>query len=96
MPANVDHTYVIRKPLLSEKGTFAMNEQGRYTFLVDPRATKDEIKSAIEAIYKVNVVGINTQIRKGKTRRFRAGEFAMSDTKKATVRLREGEKIELF
>lgn len=96
MPANIDNTYVIQRPLLTEKGTYGMNEQGRYTFLVDRRATKEEIKTAVEAIYKVKVVGVNTQVRKGKTRRFRQGEFAVGESKKATIRLRDGDKIELF
>jgi large subunit ribosomal protein L23 len=96
MPANVDKTYVIRRPLLSEKGTWAMNEQERYTFDVDPRATKEEIKSAIEAIYKVKIVGINTSVRKGKSQRTKFGPMELSATKKATVRLKSGDKIELF
>lgn len=96
MPANVDKTYIIRRPLLSEKGTYAMNEQSRYTFEVDPRATKAEIKSAIEAIYRVKIVGLNTQVRKGKSQRTRFGPVEVPATKKATVKLKAGDKIELF
>ena len=73
-----------------------MNEQGRYTFLVDRRATKDEIRSSIEKIYGVTVVAINTQNRKGKNRRLRYGWVKEGTTKKATVRLAEGQAIELF
>ena len=96
MPANVDHSYIIKMPLLSEKGTYGMNEQGRYAFLVDPRATKTEIKAAVEAIYKVKVDGVNTQVRKAKIRRLKYGAVAGATTKKATIRLKAGEKIELF
>jgi len=94
--ANVDYTYIIKKPLLSEKSTFAMNEQKRYTFVVDPRATKTEIKAAVEAIYKVRVTGVNTQIRKGKHRRVKSGEIQEPTVKRATVSLHEKDVIELF
>ena len=88
--------YVIKKPLLSEKSTYAMNEQGRYAFLVDRRASKPEIKAAVETLYGVKVAAVNTQVRKGKTRRLKYGEVDEAQTKKATVRLQEGQKIELF
>jgi len=88
--------YVIKKPLLTEKNTYAMNEQGRYSFLVDRRASKTEIKSAVESLYGVKVAGVNTQVRKGRTRRLKYGPVEEPQTKKATVRLQEGQKIELF
>lgn len=96
MSASVDHTYIIKRPVLSEKSTFAMNEKGQYTFDVDPRASKDEIKAAIEAIYKVKVVGVNTQVKKHKARRLKYGISKPADSKKAIVRLEEGATIELF
>lgn len=92
----MDATYVIKKPMLTEKSTTAMNEQSRYTFLVDRRATKDEIKGAVESLYGVKVVGVTTQRRKGKERRLRYGWVTEKVTKKATVRLAEGQTIELF
>lgn len=88
--------YVIKKPLVTEKATYHANENGRYSFLVDTRATKDEIKRAVESIYKVKVLGVQTQVRKGKERRLKYGWVQESETKKATVRLREGDVIELF
>lgn len=96
MPANVSPEHVIRRPVLSEKSTFAMNEQKRYTFEVDPRATKTEIKDAVERIYKVKVSGINTTIRQARTRMSKAGKIAGALTKKAVVSLKEGDAIELF
>mgnify|MGYP001455886839 CR=1 FL=1 len=87
---------IIKKPLLSEKSTWAMNEQKRYAFLVDHRADKDQIKSAVEELYKVRVESVNTQVRKGKTRRTRTGLVQKSDTKKAVVRLHADDAIELF
>ncbi len=88
--------HVIKRPILTEKSTFAMNEQKRYSFLVDPRATKDEIKKAVEEAYKVRVERVNTQVRKGKWRRMRYGLTREADTKKATVRLHPEDTIELF
>jgi large subunit ribosomal protein L23 len=88
--------YVIKQPILTEKSTFAMNEKGQYSFLVDPRATKDQIKQAIQDLYKVKVVRVNTQVRKGKFRRMRTGLTQEPTTKKATIRLAEGQAIELF
>ena len=88
--------FVIKQPILTEKSTFAMNEKGQYSFLVDPRATKDQIKKAIQDLYKVKVVGVTTQVRKGKFRRMRTGLTQEPLSKKATVRLAEGQAIELF
>lgn len=87
--------YVIRKPLLTEKSTMGM-EEGQYVFEVDRRASKTEIKDAIERSYGVKVVSVNTQVRKGRTRRNRFGYFDEGKTKKATVRVKEGQVIELF
>ena len=88
--------YIIKKPLVTEKATFHANESGRYSFLVDRSATKDDIKRAVESLYKVKVVGVQTQVRKGKERRLKYGWVQERETKKATVRLREGDTIELF
>jgi len=96
MPANTAPEHIVRRPVLSEKSTFAMNEQKRYTFEVDPRATKTEIKAAIEKIYKVRVAGINTTIRQARTRMSKSGAIDGKITKKAVVRLHEGDAIELF
>jgi large subunit ribosomal protein L23 len=91
----MEPTQTIKKPILTEKSTTAM-EEGRYTFLVDRRASKDDIKGAVESIYGVKVLGVTTQNRKGKHRRLRYGWVTEGMTKKATVRLAEGQTIELF
>jgi large subunit ribosomal protein L23 len=96
MPANVAAQYIIKTPLLSEKNTFAMEQGKKYTFLVDPRATKTEIKDAIQEIYKVRVESVNTQLRKGKFRRTKFGLTTESNTKKAIVTLHADDSIELF
>ncbi len=87
---------IIKRPLVTEKGTYAMNELNRYAFQVDPRASKTDIKAAIEAIYKVKVEKVNTQMRKGEFRRLKYGLVQLPTTKTATVRLKEGHTIELF
>ncbi len=92
----IDDIYVIKKPLVTEKSTQAMNEHGRYTFQVDPRCTKDEIKAAIQRLYGVKVEKIATQVRKGETRRLKYGYVTGAKTKTAVVRLQEGQAIELF
>lgn len=91
----MDYAYVIRKPLLTEKSTAEM-EVGRYSFEVDRRASKTEIKEAVEALYGVKVVGVQTLTQKQRERRTRFGYVKPAPTKKAVVRLREGDVIELF
>ncbi|MBB6100180.1 large subunit ribosomal protein L23 [Deinobacterium chartae] len=83
----------IKAPLLSEKA-YAGIERGRYTFWVDPRATKTDIKAAVETAFGVKVVSINTANVEGK--RKRVGRFIGKriDRKKAIVQLAEGQKIE--
>ena len=92
----LDPIYIIKKPVLTEKSTEAMNEHGKYTFEVDRLATKTDIKSAIESLYDVHVEGVQTRTRKGKLKRMRFGYVREKVRKVATVRLREGEVIELF
>jgi len=91
----MEATQTIKRPLVTEKSAQAM-EAGRYTFLVDRRATKAEIKRSVEEIYGVTVESVATQNRKGKNRRLRYGWVKEGTTKKATVRLAEGQAIELF
>ena len=86
---------VIRRPLITEKATRAL-EFNQYTFEVDHRAAKPEIKAAIEAMFDVKVLGVSTMNPPRRTRRI--GRFAgkRSQVKKAIVRLAEGNSIELF
>ena len=86
---------VIRKPVITEKATNAI-EFNQYTFEVDHRAAKPDIKSAVESMFNVKVIGINTMNPPRRTRR--VGKFSgkRSQVKKAIVRLAEGEKIQLF
>ncbi|MBC7834844.1 MAG: 50S ribosomal protein L23 [Phycisphaerales bacterium] len=88
--------YIVKKPLVTEKITYGMNEHNQYAFEVDPRASKTEIKKAVEELYNVKVVGVNTQLRKGKHRRLKYGVVTEPLQKRAIVRLAEGSTIELF
>ena len=86
---------VIRRPLITEKATRAI-EQNQYTFEVDHRAAKPDIKAAIEQMFDVKVVGISTMNPPRRTRR--VGRFAgkRAQVKKAVVRLADGSAIQLF
>ena len=79
---------------VSEK-SYSLMDQGKYTFLVDPRANKTEIKIAIEDIFDVKVASVNTTNRLGKVKRTRNGFGKRKDTKRAIVTLREG-TIDIF
>jgi large subunit ribosomal protein L23 len=85
---------VVISPVVSEK-SYNLLDEGKYTFLVDPRSNKTEIKIAIEQIFNVKVESVNTINRKGKTRRTRFGTGKRKDTKRAIVTLREG-SIDIF
>jgi large subunit ribosomal protein L23 len=86
---------VIRRPLITEKATQAL-ELNQYTFEVDHRAAKPDIKAAVEELFDVKVVGISTMNPPRRTRR--VGPFAgkRAQVKKAVVRLAEGNAIQLF
>jgi large subunit ribosomal protein L23 len=85
---------VLLSPVVSEK-SYALLDLGKYTFLVDPRANKTEIKVAVEKIFNVKVESVNTLNREGKRRRTRTGTGKRKDTKRAIVTLREG-TIDIF
>ncbi len=86
---------VIIRPIVSEK-SYAGLEQNTYTFLVDPRANKTEIKEAIQQIWNVQVVSVRTLHRKGKVKRRRWTLGKRPDQKRAIVTLAEGDSIEIF
>jgi large subunit ribosomal protein L23 len=87
---------VIRKPVISEK-SYGLLEQKKYTFVVAPEANKTEIKIAIEKIFGVQVVSVNTLNRPGKRKRTRFGYGKRKDTKRAVVTLSaESKPIEIF
>ncbi len=85
---------IILSPVVSEK-SYSLIDQGKYTFEVDPRANKTEIKLAVEKIFNVKVASINTLNKKGKTRRTKFGLGKRKDTKRAIVTLKSG-SIDIF
>jgi large subunit ribosomal protein L23 len=89
-------TQVIVKPLITEKNTFVSSEFKRYGFEVDRKATKPQIKRAVEELYGVRVVGVATQNRKGRARRNKFGWFTTGDMKRAIVKVHPDDKIDLF
>jgi len=87
---------IVKRPLITEKSAYEGNERAHYTFVVDVRATKTQIKTAIADLYKVRVANVRTQVRKGKAYRTKYGEEHAGDWKKAIVQLHPEDKIELF
>ena len=85
---------ILIAPVVSEK-SYGLLDEGKYTFLVDPRSNKTEIKIAIEQVFNVKVDSVHTMNRKGKSRRTRFGVGKRKDTKRAIVTLREG-SIDIF
>ncbi len=86
---------VIIRPVVSEK-SYAGLESNVYTFLVDPRANKTEIKEAIQQIWNVRVISVNTLNRTGKVKRRRFTQGKRADQKRAMVTLAAGDSIEIF
>ena len=85
----------IVRPVITEKATMA-SENGQVSFVVRNDATKPEIKAAIEMLFDVKVVTVNTLITKGKIKMFRGRKGRRSDVKKAIVTLAEGQSIEIM
>ena len=90
-----DHRDVLLAPVVSEK-SYGLLDQNKYTFLVHPDANKTEIKIAIQQIFNVRVLSVNTINREGKRKRTRTGWGKRKDTKRAMVKLAEGDRIEAF
>ena len=86
---------VLVAPVVSEK-SYGLLDANKYTFLVRLDANKTEIKIAVERIFKVKVLGVNTLNRAGKTRRTRFGTGKRPDTKRAIVTVADGQRIDIF
>jgi large subunit ribosomal protein L23 len=98
MPKQLTAHGVLLKPLITEKAQIlaSADHVKKYTFAVDIRANKMQIKDAVEVAFSVRVDGVNTSVMKGKIRRYGRRATKMPDWKKAVVTLAPGEKIELF
>ena len=88
---------ILLRPVISEK-SYALMDEHTYVFVVDPRASKVEIRAAVEDAFGVRVLSVNTLVRKGKRKRQRrvATFGKRPDTKRAIVRLVGDDRIELF
>ena len=86
---------VILAPVVSEK-SYSLLDENAYTFIVHPEANKIEIRKAVETIWGVRVLSVNTINRKGKSKRFRFTTGKRPDTKRAIVKLADGDSIEIF
>ncbi|HVZ76482.1 MAG TPA: 50S ribosomal protein L23 [Gemmatimonadaceae bacterium] len=86
----------IIRPVITEQTSAAYQERGEYTFEVHPKATKPEIRSAIEQLFGVKVTGVWTANLRGKTRRVGTTAGRRPNWKKAIVKLREGDSIAIF
>jgi len=94
MAATARHYDTILSPVITEKAT-VLSEQNKVVFRVAEDSTKDEIAAAVEELFKVKVIKVNTMITKGKTKRFRGIIGRRVDVKKAIVTLAEGQSIDI-
>ena len=85
---------IVRAPVITEKAT-ALSERNQVVFRVAIDANKLQIKAAVEGLFGVKVLAVNTLVQKGKTKRFRGRPGVRSDVKKAFVQLAEGQSIDL-
>lgn len=86
---------ILIKPLITEKNTM-LGVQHKYTFKIDTRANKTQVKEAVETIFNVNVTAVNVISVPPKTRRVGKTTGKTSPWKKAIVTLREGQRLEVF
>jgi large subunit ribosomal protein L23 len=84
---------VIKAPVISEKSMIGMQSNNEYQFLVDHRATRTDVKLAVEKLFGVTVAKVNIVIKHGKAKRTRFGQSKRSDAKKAFVTLMQGQTI---
>ena len=88
------HFDVVLAPHITEKSTL-LSETNAVVFKVAPKASKPEIKAAVEALFNVKVTNVNTIVSKGKTKRWKGTPYRRSDVKKAIVTLAEGQSIDI-
>src|SRR5688500_12462192 len=91
---DISHYDVVLSPHITEKSTL-LSEHNAVVFKVAGTATKPQIKAAVEALFGVDVTGVNTMTQKGKTKRWRGRPYTRSDVKKAVVTLAEGQSIDI-
>ena len=87
---------IIVRPVITEQTSAAFQDRGEYTFQVHPKASKPQIRTAVEQLFGVKVTGVWTSNHRGKTRRMGTTAGRRPHWKKAIVTLREGDTIEIF
>jgi large subunit ribosomal protein L23 len=87
---------VLLKPLITEKGHRLKDEEGKVCFAINLKAGKEDVKKAVQTLFDVKVVAVNTSVLRGKTKRRGAKEYMTPKSKKAFVTLEEGNKIAMF
>ncbi len=92
----MDHYTIIRRPIVTEKGTALKDDNNQLIFEVNLSSNKSEIKKAIEKLFKVTVLSVRTQNRLGKRKRLGRTVGRRKNWKKAIVTLKEGDRVEFF
>ena len=90
-----DHRDVLLRPVVSEK-SYSLLDENKYTFIVAPDANKTEIKIAVEKVFGVKVLSVNTHNREGKRKRAKVGFGKRNNTKRAIVHVAAGDRIDIF
>lgn len=91
----MDIRQIIKKPIITEKATILREKENKYIFRVPKKATKGQIKQAIEELFKVDVLDIHTVMAHGKLRRMGAHAGYRPDYKKAVVKIKKGQEIKM-
>ena len=91
-----DPYFIIRKPLVTEKGTTLAETANQFAFEVAPDANKVEIRKAVEKLFDVEVLSVNTMLRKGKTKGLGWRSWSRPDQKRALVKLKPGQTIDFI
>ena len=91
-----DPYYIVRKPIVTEKGSVMTEHSNQFLFEVAPDANKVEIRKAVEKLFDVEVVSVNTVVRKGKTRGLGWRTWKRPDQKRALVKLKAGQSIDFI
>jgi large subunit ribosomal protein L23 len=86
---------IIKKPLITEKATGIKDKENKYVFIVDKNANKNQIKKAVEELFKVTVESVHTIIMQGKIKRIGAYAGMRPDLKKAIVKIKKGQTIKI-
>jgi large subunit ribosomal protein L23 len=94
--ARLEPYQVILRPLITEKNVHKAERLSQYSFEINPKATKEDVRRAVETLFNVNVSKVRTQARRGKHRRYRFRMGELKSWKKAIVTLHKDQRIDFF